>query len=544
MQNIKAHIALCRKYKEEGKLDKALSGLKKALVLSHGENLLLSEVYHELAQVYMMQEKFDTAIKSFRLSLSLSSDNIYTYMLLHKALRKAGLYKEALKELLIVFERTENGSALKEETCGELIYLSQECRNSGASPVEKFEIFSSLLSNPSIPDKLKNDIYLEFINLLQDQNKAGNFPKVLEETKKAARLIPEKNSMIYNAVVNEMEIAGKNTVLSSRVRNLTVVLTQKCNLDCIMCAQDHKEKNDISEKVIDEIKNALPYLEQITWCGGEVLLCEKFDHIFNEACKYPVKQEIITNGTLLTEDLVKKYFNNNVVLNISIDGVTRNVYEKIRRGASFDVLVEKLEMIKKIYKGPNYNYHMLSVVMNSNYRQMDKFAGFAKKYGFTGLGINFLICGKDKDKKEDIWFENRTTPVMKQVSKANKELFNQCKEYKIGFSSNITDDLVKMKNNADTKNIIMPGERSVYPEKKNELTGCCLAPWKRLTISMNGEAFPYAHSLCDNVVGNLNNCTLDELWNGKKMVDYRKDIIAGKYTDFCAQFKSCGRIDF
>jgi MoaA/NifB/PqqE/SkfB family radical SAM enzyme len=538
MQDIKALIDLGRKYKEYKKFDRALNVLKEALVLVRGEDMLKSEAYNELAHVYMLNDKYDSAIKSFQVALSLNDKNLYAYLLLHQILRKKGFYKEALEELLKAFNKAKDGTSVKDEASREIVFLSRECARSGILPRKIYEVLSPLLLNPAIADNIKNDVCLEFIQVLQKENAAGKFTSVIKETEKVLGAIPGSNKMAYNAVLNETEIAERKTVLNSRARSLTVVLTQKCNLNCIMCTQDHKEKDDISAKVIDEIKNALPYIEQISWCGGEVLLYDKFDYIFNEACKYPVKQEIITNGTLLTRDIAQKYFNNNVTLNISIDGITKDVYEKIRRGASFDALLKNLEMLRKIDKKRDYNYHMLAVVMKSNYDQMHKFAGFAKKYGFTGLIMNFVIYSVDND--EDIWFKNRNMAVMKQVMKANKELSDRCKEYKINFSSNITEDFIEM----GTKNNTLGAGQLVSAIKKNELTGICFSPWKRLTISMNGDVFPYAHSLCSNVVGNLNNCTLEELWNGKKMTEYRKSIIAHKHMDFCTPLRSCGKLNF
>ncbi len=61
--------------------------------------------------------------------------------------------------------------------------------------------------------------------------------------------------------------------------------------------------------------------------------------------------------------------------------------------------------------------------------------------------------------------------------------------------------------------------------------GFCLYPWIGSYVSTDGKIAPCCEF--DGEVGNLNDTTLNEAWNGKKLADVRADFIAGKPLKAC-----------
>ena len=80
---------------------------------------------------------------------------------------------------------------------------------------------------------------------------------------------------LENRKLNQLEIEQKKTILRSKVTSMVVTLTTRCNLSCIMC-EEIKIPWDIPERTIKEIIALFPYLEQIIWQGGEVLILDNF----------------------------------------------------------------------------------------------------------------------------------------------------------------------------------------------------------------------------------------------------------------------------
>ena len=124
-----------------------------------------------------------------------------------------------------------------------------------------------------------------------------------------------------------------------------IVLSNKCNLACIMC-RAIQNKWEFPQERLKEIKELFPYLERILWQGGEILLLPYFKDLLKESLKYPnIKQAILTNFQLADEEIINLIVRNNIELRISIDGVEKNIYEKIRRGGSFQKLIDILNSI-------------------------------------------------------------------------------------------------------------------------------------------------------------------------------------------------------
>ena len=101
---------------------------------------------------------------------------------------------------------------------------------------------------------------------------------------------------LLNKELNDQEIKEQRIVLKSKPRKLAVILTTKCNLDCIMCPlahfrATHREANTIPYATIKKIYELYPYLQWIDWQGGEVFLIDYFKELFLKAASFPQIQQ-------------------------------------------------------------------------------------------------------------------------------------------------------------------------------------------------------------------------------------------------------------
>jgi radical SAM protein with 4Fe4S-binding SPASM domain len=91
-------------------------------------------------------------------------------------------------------------------------------------------------------------------------------------------------------------------------------LTTRCNLDCLYCyniwkGKDHFSHQDISIKKVEQIFEEITgstSVRGVTLAGGEPLLNRDLFSIASYLRDKRVKLSITSNGTLLTEDIVKK----------------------------------------------------------------------------------------------------------------------------------------------------------------------------------------------------------------------------------------------
>lgn len=345
-----------------------------------------------------------------------------------------------------------------------------------------------------------------------------------------------------NVVICEQEIAYGRSQVSSKGRRLTVQITSRCILRCKMCTSGKWGKHEISAKVRDELLKLMPYAQEITWLGGEVFLYPDFGILFSEACKYSIKQNISTNGLLIDENIAVKLIENNVDLFISIDGTTAEVYESIRRGARFATLIEKLNMINALQEKmrPDYQKSVKMVVMRSNCHQICDLVNFAQRHKFKFVRYQFMINPGDIGiDDEDIFSKSRDEAILTKIGKDLEEAERMCRQAGIQFRNNITADVLGINPSK--------GDASPHPrtsDEKRPRFRKCLAPWINVRIDARGEVFPHLHFMCTNSVGNLNEESMDAIWNGEKIVRYREALMSGDIEKICQLVKSYHRVPY
>lgn len=212
-------------------------------------------------------------------------------------------------------------------------------------------------------EKSLHNLLNKIIIDIQQKNIDGDVKKVIDivDNVKNIEIPAPVKKRFDNILLNESEIAQRKTILNSKPRVLYCVVTSLCNIKCIMC-QIIKQKWELPERAISEINDLMPYLEIVKWQGGEVFLYKHFEQLMDAAGKNNVSQEIVTNGLLLNERVINKLLNYNVDLYISVDGLTKDVYESIRVGADFDLLINNLQLLKEIKSG--FTNHVMNLGLN------------------------------------------------------------------------------------------------------------------------------------------------------------------------------------
>lgn len=408
--------------------------------------------------------------------------------------------------------------------------------------------FISITKKPEIESKIVSHI----IQLLRDsiifENQTSDIINYLHVI--YANLQSEK---LKNIILGEIEILQCKTVLKSKPVKMNVILTTKCNLNCIMCTVC-KNEYTIDENYLRIIKEYLPYLESVLWQGGEVFLYRNFQELITLAHKNGVKQGFVTNALLLNKELIEMIGEYNIELSISIDSVQKENYEKIRRGAKFSKLIDVLTQLHnyKLQK-KDIVYGMAVVVMSLNCDEIDDIVKFAISYGFKVLYLQRYVLNKNLLNDKLMLTDAQKIKVLEKI----KQLKNDTTITKqIEISTNIGDDLLipensdKAKenieitncdNNTDTEkkhiseNTDMPAESNPdfivndCEKIKNRLF--CIAPWKTLFLDfdMMGKCSCY----CDSF---KTSNELDDIWNCRALVKYRESIINNKLYKCCDSF--------
>jgi MoaA/NifB/PqqE/SkfB family radical SAM enzyme len=290
----------------------------------------------------------------------------------------------------------------------------------------------------------------------------------------------------------------------------------------------------IPEKIIQEVASLFPYLQEIIWQGGEVFLVDYFRELLKQAGPYPnLVHEITTNGHLINEEWLDILNKINLNLNISIDGVTRQTYEYIRKGSRFEDLIKTLGFLNQAKdrgEGKSLVLVMIVTVMRSNYYELEKIVDFARRYNFDRVVLQPIKGNYDND--ENIFFYN------------DIKILRYIEELKPSIRKEAEDAGIKLVEWLPT----FFGTKRSFPcgsdngdkgKRESQRRLVCYAPWQQMFVEWGGGVYP--HCLCiqdgpgnePKKVGNVLRESLSEIWNGEKMQRFRRKILDGDFLELC-----------
>lgn len=191
-------------------------------------------------------------------------------------------------------------------------------------------------------------------------------------------------------------VRAGQTELSTAPTWINFANSSVCNLTCIMCGREkHKDDAALVQRSMAEVKEFLPGLREIFLAGNgdPFARADTRDLLLNlDHSMYPdLRINLLTNGLLLPKYWDKIRHLRFGSLNISVDAATRQTYEKIRRGGTWQDLLAAFDVVKS----GNGNFHHVIInmtVMRDNYREIPAFVELASRYGF-GVAID-RIRGK------------------------------------------------------------------------------------------------------------------------------------------------------
>ena len=218
-------------------------------------------------------------------------------------------------------------------------------------------------------------------------------------------------------------------------------LSNTCNLECTMCSGDfsslirqNREKLPPLPQVYDkafveQLEPFIPYLEEAKFYGGEPFLIEIYFDIWEKIIEInpKVRISVQTNGTILNKrvkDLLKKA---NFHINMSIDSLEEESYQKIRINAKFDRVKKNIDWFQAYCKEKDTFFGISACLMNNNYKELPKFVDYCNK----------LNC--------PVYFHFVDYPEQLALKSLSNEALTEIHEYLSSFSFS-AENAVQIKN--------------------------------------------------------------------------------------------------
>ncbi len=177
------------------------------------------------------------------------------------------------------------------------------------------------------------------------------------------------------------------------VKEIHWEITNACNLNCKHCLSSSgavRSKELTTEEAYRAINVFLDSgVSKIYFTGGEPFFRKDFLNILERVIALGIKVAIITNTTILQEEILTMIKKMDIELGISLEGADKEINDLIRGVGSFENIIRVLEFCQKL----NIKTSLYTTINAINIDQITKIAEISKKYGCEHVHFNEITFG-------------------------------------------------------------------------------------------------------------------------------------------------------
>ena len=194
--------------------------------------------------------------------------------------------------------------------------------------------------------------------------------------------------------------AVEHITSGTNIEHLRLAIDDSCNLRCPSCRKElifHKDGSAfrlgirLADKINDWLYTYNKPIQVHIGSDGDPFASHVYRHFMEHTPERDnIKYSILTNG-LMFEDFHTKVpyvINNLQELGVSIDGASKETYEKLRLGGSWEKINQNLKCISELRKKHNFRFILHFVVQKGNYHEMEKIVDLGEQYGADRVWLN------------------------------------------------------------------------------------------------------------------------------------------------------------
>ncbi|WP_456484755.1 radical SAM/SPASM domain-containing protein [Desulfurobacterium sp.] len=319
--------------------------------------------------------------------------------------------------------------------------------------------------------------------------------------------------------------------------DLKLSITRACNLKCKYChyitnVDKHVLPASFWKDVLDQYKNfdlekygLFADGKKVTITGGEATLHPEFWEIFEYAKKLGFYVSLPTNGTYLTDELVKKfkdYGADDII--IAIDGNREN-HDFLRGKGNFDLAVKGAELVKK----HGIPLRITTCMSKYNYKDLPFVTELSHQLGAEILIIfHYVELGRGEIELP------HSEMSLDEIAESMRTIYElQCKYKDIALcTTTIPHYWAVLKKMEEKGSFVPPYYYKVFPG--------CRAVKDFVYVTSDGSVFPCP--LIQKAIGNLQKTKLHKIFEseGAKIYadrNYFKECVSCKYKELCGGCK-------
>jgi MoaA/NifB/PqqE/SkfB family radical SAM enzyme len=174
------------------------------------------------------------------------------------------------------------------------------------------------------------------------------------------------------------------------IRKLTLALGWFCNINCVMCPQDHAERNFLD---VDVLKRNIDWrqVQEIICEGGEPLAAPTVWELWTYLISLGKKVNFVTNGLIMTAEKAARIAAHSDYIYISFNAATAETYARVARGGSWSKLLTNLGLIHEAKRAAHSQLRIIGhfTIVEENIHELPAFLDLAVTLGLDIVNFGY-----------------------------------------------------------------------------------------------------------------------------------------------------------
>jgi MoaA/NifB/PqqE/SkfB family radical SAM enzyme len=352
-----------------------------------------------------------------------------------------------------------------------------------------------------------------------------------------------RSKAVANHLLSNAVYAARATKAWNRPILVFVEVTNRCNLKCIMCGRTHDPRyelkghtGDVTLEMVQRLDPILPYARTVNLVGvGEPTINRHFLEIVEHVKGFGPYTSTTCNATLLTEEGTRRLVRAKLdQIVFSVDGCTERTFETIRVGASFERVtsnIRRFTQFKHEAGAVKPHVRVEFVLMRENAAELPTLPAFAQNLGADGI----IVVPMFEHSGEDF------APIVREQSLKHVPL-ETGRRYWAEFEAELARTGVVATTSLGAERLAevfgdAAPETGAGPRDTDGLGAragepYCTQPWSVIYLSWKGDVRTCCFT--DLAFGSLQEQGIDEIWNGQKYRDFRRQVARGEVHPACS----------
>jgi len=331
----------------------------------------------------------------------------------------------------------------------------------------------------------------------------------------------------------------KKTSLRKGSLSFNIEPSFRCNLKCTTCPRNSTEGDqfDMAPEIFSRICEEMDCARSVDFTGwGEPLLHPDITLMIRKAKEKGLSVSMNSNGTLLSEKMTSDLITAGLdKIAVSVDGMTPETYEPIRKGAVYSKVCENIKAAVSLVnkKSSSLEISIAFTIQKQNLTDLKLVVPWMKKHGVGILHLKHLnVLSSAFDWNSSLLshaFGPDSDPI--QLKKIEADIRKvQDEADKAGLSFDFYSQL-PMDDKLQTQVCIAAPLDSVYFSFDGKVSPCCHLGHKVSRYFQNS-----CHAPDHFVAGDIMQTSLQNIWNSQGVRDFHSKFRQGSSPSQC---KTC-----